>query len=744
VAVASGMLLVGWFATMASSLRSPASVTRELGKEFWPEFKDPTAPDRIEVQTFDEKKGEGKKFEVKSANGKWIIPSHSDYPADAKERLEKAAASCIGIKREELRSQSTRDHASLGVRDPAEIQEGDSIDKIKGCGRRIALFVKTDPVFELIVGNQLENRPGFYFVRKPGDAATYVARIDVDVPTNFSDWVETDLLKFDRDDLTKIEINRDSFEKRRNQIALVVGERMLLTRLKPPADPWKLEGTVDPGDEVDQSKINAAINTLDSLKLLGIRAKPEALKEFLGGNLKPERAREINQGLQGLFSKGFYPDLTDPEKPVITPLEGGLSISTKKGVAYQLSFGDVISGDEFMMQTGLEQKGKDGAKKGDSKKADDKTELPQTGRYVMIQAMLDRSALTAPVRPTPPAGLDDAPPAAKPAKPTDKPAEPTKPADTPAEPAKPDDKPAEPAKPDDKPVEPAKPAEKPAEPAKPADPAEPKKTEEPKPEGDGCQETPGETEAKPADAKPADAKPEEDKPAGAKPEGEKPADAKPGDAKPAEPAKDPKAEPAEPANPADAKPADANSETKPQVKSKEDLKKEYQFLLKTYEGELATYNKQVADAKDEVRKLNARFDDWYYVISAEDFKTLKITRKELVKAKVPEIGSPENPGDSPPEVPGPPADEKPATKPAEPAQPDTEKPVEPAKPEEKKPEEKKPEAVPEKPAEPKSEKPAAPDEEKPDEEKKPDEKKPDETPPEEEKPEDKPAEPAQP
>ena len=32
-------------------------------------------------------------------------------------------------------------------------------------------------------------------------------------------------------------------------------------------------------------------------------------------------------------------------------------------------------------------------------------------------------------------------------------------------------------------------------------------------------------------------------------------------------------------------------------------------------------------------ELNARFADWYYVIAAEDFEKLRVTRKDLVKAK---------------------------------------------------------------------------------------------------------------
>ena len=53
-------------------------------------------------------------------NGVWVIPSHYDYPADAKDRMASAAGLVIGLEKGPVRSDSRADHAALGVVDPRD------------------------------------------------------------------------------------------------------------------------------------------------------------------------------------------------------------------------------------------------------------------------------------------------------------------------------------------------------------------------------------------------------------------------------------------------------------------------------------------------------------------------------------------------------------------------------------------------------------------------------------------------
>ena len=72
--------------------------------ELFPDLKDPLEVTRLEIVQYDEASQQCKKpFEVAQVTGRdgktrWAIPSHFDYPADAKDHLAEAASLLMGIK----------------------------------------------------------------------------------------------------------------------------------------------------------------------------------------------------------------------------------------------------------------------------------------------------------------------------------------------------------------------------------------------------------------------------------------------------------------------------------------------------------------------------------------------------------------------------------------------------------------------------------------------------------------------
>ncbi|NOX53180.1 MAG: DUF4340 domain-containing protein, partial [Planctomycetes bacterium] len=108
----------------------------KVGKEFYPDFKDPNEATALRVVIYDEETAAAKPFMVEYKDGAWRIPSHHNYPADAKERLAKTAASLIGIKRAALASRRPSDHERFGVVDPLD----ETNPTLKGRGHRITLF----------------------------------------------------------------------------------------------------------------------------------------------------------------------------------------------------------------------------------------------------------------------------------------------------------------------------------------------------------------------------------------------------------------------------------------------------------------------------------------------------------------------------------------------------------------------------------------------------------------------------
>lgn len=149
--------------------------------------------------------------------------------------------------------------------------------------------------------------------------------------------------------------------------------------------------------------------------------------------------------------------------------------------------------------------------------------------------------------------------------------------------------------------------------------------------------------------------------------------------------------------PVEPKPHVADPAKKPeeQKADEEKAKKEKE----DYETKKKEWEKKKEDGKKRSQTLTTRFADWYYVISADAFKKLRVDRPQLVKAK-------EVPKD----------EKKPEDKKSEDKKSDEKKPEEKPK-DEKKPEDKKP-------AEKKPEEKKPDDKPKPPEEKKTDEKKP--------------------
>jgi hypothetical protein len=588
----------------------------KVGTEFYKDFTNPNDATSITVVGWDEASATSRKFAVNFQNGKWTIPSHHNYPADGQDRLAKTASSVMGIKREELASTSKQAHETLGVIDPLDKDR----PELKGRGQHLILKRGEDTLVDMIIGNQVKNRSGFYYVRRADEDATFVAKLDINLSTKFSEWIETDLLKLNRDDLKEIVVDNYSIDKR--QGVIVAGDISKLERDKV-ADPWKLEGLDESKEEVDVSKVNSMLGALDDLKIVGVRPKPKGLNPDLTLDTEFVKKQDDLMRLRlDLQDSGFAlaPD-RQKKRLLLYSDQGDLTASTNKGVTYTLRFGDVFLGDETEIEIGgasNKDAKKDADKKEDEEKkqGDEQNDKPkekdspgkQSSRYLFVTASFDESLLgPKPEKPAPfdeqAAASDDAADAAP--KKTD-----TSDAKTPDE--KPADDPATEEKPSDESS--GKPSVKSGEDTSPCNESDDGAKASETVDDDSKSVATGDDEpAKKEDAQPDSSEKKKNEDAGDAAEEEKKPEA--GAEKEFETEK--KAEP-------------KKEEPK---KSAADLKKEFDEKLKKYEADLKSYEDKVATGKKQVDELNARFSGWYYVISAEYFNKLHLSRKELVKDK---------------------------------------------------------------------------------------------------------------
>ena len=382
LAFAGAAVVLALLAFLTAPSRPEAAAFADQGRPFYPEFKDPRKAASLEVGEYNDKLARIQRFKVALAGGKWSIPSHHGYPADAKDRLGKVAASMIDLKKETLRSERPQDHEALGVIDPLDENAGAA-----GRGRRVTLKDAGGVVLaDFIFGKETKDGSGTRYVRVPDQKKTYAIKTKIEISTKFEDWIETDLLQVSQAAIRKITIDNYS-----------IGEKGIKDRTTyflsrdDGGAAWKVTG-IKETEEPNAENIGTMLGALDDLKIAGIRAKPAFLTEDIrkSGDFKLV-SRDLTQeqfaSLQALKSKGYHMAPIGDEIQMLSN-EGELQVSCDDGIVYTLRFGGLVVGEGEALTAGDDDAPKD------PKKAPEKGGTE--GRYLFVTAKFDDAMLAAP------------------------------------------------------------------------------------------------------------------------------------------------------------------------------------------------------------------------------------------------------------------------------------------------------------------------------------------------------------
>ncbi len=193
----------------------------DQGQPFFPEFKDPLACTDLEVVSYDPTTASSARFRVMFKDKKWVIPSHYDYPADARDRLSKTAAAVMDLTKDMIRSDKVDDQKAMGVLDPLDAKAATP----EGLGKRVTLRDSSEKVLaDFIIGNEIkgpavagkEGKTQRY-VRVPGQKRTYGVVVNADLSTRFADWIETNLLKVDTNKIRKVVFDNYKMREARSE-----------------------------------------------------------------------------------------------------------------------------------------------------------------------------------------------------------------------------------------------------------------------------------------------------------------------------------------------------------------------------------------------------------------------------------------------------------------------------------------------------------------------------------------------
>jgi hypothetical protein len=484
----------------------------------------------------------------------------------------------------------------------------------KATGTRIKLTDASGNVScDLIVGKEVPEKTEFRFVRLPGTDRVYQTKAgDLGLTTRFADWINTDLITDSSFDFDRIRIDDYKIEERGNRARKV--NAGVVNLMKDDKGKWKLEDLKE-GEEVDETKVSNLASAISDVSILGVRPKPPGLTADLN-------FLEAQFAAESMISRGFYPT----EDGAVVSGNGEVTATTGEGIKYTLRFGRefVGQGDE------VEKGGQDDklaapaagepAKEGTESPADEKK--VQENRFLLVSVTFDESRFP-PIEPPADMTPAPAPEAAPEGTPT-----PAAPAESPVPPTAPTPEAAPPAE--------AKPEPAPAEPAK-----------EP-----GGVENVGYQEAEPAN-----------EPAPAADETAPPVQA-----------------PADPAPAADAPPIDPEAAKKAEEEAKkaaeEQAKAMAEAAKRDYEQRVKERERKIEAGKKKAKDLEARYGQWFYVVSNESATKIRLNRAAFIKvpekkegdAAAPAVENAPVPA-SPPEAASPPAES--------PKEPGTEAPQEP-------------------------------------------------------------------
>jgi len=345
------MLLLGWLAQPRYQGRE---VKPEAERILFPELTDVQRAASLEVVKYDEELATLQPFKVIQAGGVWVLPSHQNYPADAKDHLAAAATELVDLESLDIVSTSAADHETYGViePDPEKIKPG-----MTGVGELIEIRdAGGSKLARLVVGKE-DKRPGssaaggkkLRFVRKAGQDPVYRVEIDTSkFTTRFDDWIEKDLLKLSPWDVRRAVLDDYSLgavesggrirveQNRKDRIEVAYDDKdqqwtlVGLEAFAGGAEP-KLE-TLGEGDELASPRLNDLRNALGDLKIVDVVRKPAGLSAELKAE---EKFTADEEAVRSMQQRGFLPLKSGD----ILSTDGETIVGMKDGVEYVLRFG---------------------------------------------------------------------------------------------------------------------------------------------------------------------------------------------------------------------------------------------------------------------------------------------------------------------------------------------------------------------------------------------------------------------
>ena len=354
----------------------------------------------LEIIRYDDELATLYPFKVIKSGGVWVLPSHQNYPADAKDQLAAAATELVDLKTLDEVTSRAIDHELYGVIEPDQ-------EKIKpgmtGIGQMIEIRdASGSKLARLIIGKE-DKQSGvgggsrrLRFVRKAGQDPVYRVEIDTSkFTTRFGDWIEKDLLKLTPWDIRSVELDNYSLsavesggrlevrQQRDEKISLEYDDKessWLLSSFETFPDEESSDSVavdLQENEGIDSTKLNDLRNALGDLQIIDVARKPAGLSSDLKA---AESFVNDVEAVSSLQQRGFLP----LPSGLILSTEGQTVIGMKDGVEYVLRFG---------AGTTVTDPGQTDSDQGDDAAVES---AETTARYLLVMAQFNEDLLEQP------------------------------------------------------------------------------------------------------------------------------------------------------------------------------------------------------------------------------------------------------------------------------------------------------------------------------------------------------------
>lgn len=411
-----GLLLLGSWLTLRPTLRQRPPTGDEQAKVLFAELADPAKAASLEIVSFDDETATLKPFKVVKSGGVWVLPSHDNYPADAKDQLAAAATELVDRPVLDVITDSPGDHETYGViePDPEKIKVG-----MTGVGQLVEIRDASGTKLARLIVGKVAKRPGtaddaagrtLRYVRRAGQDRVYLVELDTSkFSTSFDDWIEKDLLKLSPWDVRRLVIDDSAWTF---GIDEATGKPLISVDRKSRAElgyddkdaAWsllKLEGFDDKNkpreeklaadEELASGRLNELRNALGDLKIVDVVRKPAGLS----ADLQAEKSfLDDRTAVQSLAQRGFFP----VDNGEMLSSTGETVVGMKDGVEYLLRFGSgttvAAAGEAANDETAADGSASEAAE--------------ASGRYLFVTARFNESLLEKPtLEPVPEAPAAD-------------------------------------------------------------------------------------------------------------------------------------------------------------------------------------------------------------------------------------------------------------------------------------------------------------------------------------------------